>query len=53
VTVPAALAASPEQRVAGADWAAIAAELGAVGCALTPPLVTATSTGSWSSRSRW
>jgi hypothetical protein len=38
--VSAALAPSPEQRVAGAGWAAIAAELGASGCALTPPLVT-------------
>ncbi len=40
MTAPAGPAASTAQRVAGADWAAIAAELGASGCALTPPLVT-------------
>jgi hypothetical protein len=38
--VTGALVTSPEQRVAGADWAAITAELGASGFALTPPLVT-------------
>jgi hypothetical protein len=33
-------AVGPDRRLAGADWAALGAELEEQGCALTPPLVT-------------
>jgi hypothetical protein len=35
---------APNPQLAGADWAALAAELDAVGCARTPRLLTAAHT---------